>query len=210
MRIQDQERSTVMVESETTPPAGGTQYALAGWLAIASAVLLVPEVVGAALIKLYYSDLLIFLMPLRIINLLITVYILYMLKRLLNKRCQYFAADITIYALMIAAILFFGLGILEQLGTSLELGGIIERSWMIMASIMFVLYSIVNIILGVTLLKVKTNLFGLLRPYAYLVLASGVFGATVLLAPVGLIAAVGGLVVMGMMFLRAKDEGEFL
>ena len=75
---------------------------------------------------------------------------------------------------------------------------------------LFVPFSIITVVFGVVLLKLKNDLFGLLNPYAFTTIASGVCGATVILAPIGLLAAIAALVMLGMIFLRAKREAEIL
>ena len=60
------------------------------------------------------------------------------------------------------------------------------------------------------LLKLKDDLFGLLKPYAYTTLAAAICGATIILMPIGLIIQLAALVIQGMIFLRAKEQVEFV
>ncbi len=79
-----------------------------------------------------------------------------------------------------------------------------------MSLVLFVPYNIIVIVFGILLMKFEDDLFGLLKPLLFMTIASGVLGATVILAPLGLLAHIASLIILGMAFLRAKGELEFL
>jgi len=185
------------------------QYALAGWLAIISAVLLVPEIGLAVLLEFISSDLKVIIAPIHIANLIIGVYILYMFRRLLNKEFGFHNTDVIITILILVDIVSFIIGIVELGGSMFGLKLTADYDLTLSMFVLFA-YSIVTIVFATMLLKLKDDLFGLLRPYAYTTIVSGVCGATVVLSPIGLLAAVVALVMQGMIFLRAKREAEIL
>ena len=76
--------------------------------------------------------------------------------------------------------------------------------------VLYIPFGLLTITFGVVLLKLKDDLFGLLRPYVFATIGSGVCGATLILAPVGNLAAAAAYVILGMIFLRAKSEADFL
>jgi hypothetical protein len=189
---------------------GNPEYTWAGWLAITSAVLLVPEIVLAAALGFISSGLNILVAPIHIANLAIGIYILYMFRRLLNRQFDFHATDTLITVLIVVNVVFFVIGLIDLLVSTMGLELVAERdlSWITM--ILFVPFALLTIVFGVMLLKLRDDLFGLLKPYAYTTIASGVCGATIILAPIGLLAAVVALVILGMIFLRAKREADIL
>ena len=79
-----------------------------------------------------------------------------------------------------------------------------------MSLVLFVPYNIIVIVFGIKLMKFEDDLFGLLKPLVFVTIASGVLRATIILAPLGLLAHIASLIILGMVFLRAKGELEFL
>lgn len=199
-----------MVESEGVVATSNHRYALAGWLSIASAVLLVPEIGLSVLLKFLASGLEALIAPLHVVNLAIGIFVLYMFRSLLNERYNFHGVDIPIMILICTNIVFFILGLFDLFSGIIMGAAALALGISVLTMVLFVLFSIVNIVFGVMLLKLKNDLFGLLKPFAYMTIASGVLGATVILAPLGLIAAVAALVILGMIFLRAKEEAEIL
>jgi len=186
------------------------QYTLAGWLAIASAVLLIPEIGLAVLLGFISSGLEIYVAPIHIANLCIGLYILYVFRKLLNQEFNFHATDTLITVLILVNIVFFVIGLVDLVSstTGIELGT--QRDLSLITMILFVPFSILTIVFGVKLLRLREDMYGLLRPYAYATIGSGACGATIILAPLGLVAAIAALVILGMIFLRAKREAEIL
>ena len=60
------------------------------------------------------------------------------------------------------------------------------------------------------LFQVSDDLFGLLKPFAYTTIASGICGVTVILMPIGMLIGLAALIIEGMIFLRAKEQVEFV
>ena len=182
------------------------KYALAGWLAIASAIVVVPEIVAALILERLshaYPGAKILVAALHVIGLLISVYVLYMFRSLLNERCNFHKADGLIAVLIGASLLFTLIGLM----------GIIpdwEDVISVVVLVLFVPFSVITAVFGYKLLKLGDDLFGLARPFAYTTMASGILGATVILMPIGLLAQLAALVIMGMIFLRAKEQAEFV
>jgi len=187
-----------------------SSYTLAGWLAILSAVLLVPEIGLSFLIGLISTDLNLLLIPLHTLNLAIGIYILLMFRRLLNQQFDFHATDTMITVLIIVNIIFFFIGLIEFFAMAIGLDLNAERFLSLSTMILFVPFSLLTIVFGVLLLKLENDLYGLLKPYAYTTIVSGVCGATIVLAPIGLLAAVVTLVMLGMIFLRSDREAEIL
>jgi hypothetical protein len=183
-------------------------YTLAGWLAIVSAVLFVSEVALAVFLK--FLGLELFITPVHVANLFIGIYLLLKFRSLLNHQFGFYAADILITIMIVVNIVFFIIGMVEFSASTLGLELEAQQTLPLITMVLFVPFSLLTILFGAVLLKMKDDLFGLLKPYAFTTIGSGVCGATIILAPLGLLAAVIALVIMGMIFLRARREAEFL
>lgn len=194
-----------MVKAESVIPIT-SGYVLAGWLAIASAILLVPQVILALIIEYLFGRHPVWTMTVAVMNivgLVIGVYVLYMFRRLLNERCSFHDVDTLITILILVNVASSLLGLVGLLPNFQTAAGVA-------VAVLFVPFGILEIVFGVKLLQVKDNLFGLLKPFAYFTIAGGVCAATILLSPIGLLLAVTALVIQGIIFLRAGDDTEFL
>jgi hypothetical protein len=76
--------------------------------------------------------------------------------------------------------------------------------------VLFIPYCVITVIYAYKLLKLDDDLFGLLKPFAYSTMAAGICGATIILMPIGLIIQLAAFVIQGMIFLRAKEQIEFV
>ena len=190
--------------------ANSTSYSLAGWLAIISAVLLIPEIGLAVLVGYASPDLQVLVNPLHAINLLVGIYILYRFRTMLNDRFAFHKADTAIMVLIWTHVVFVVLGLVDLSAGAIGLTDQFVSALSVATLVLFVPFCLITIALGVTVLKLQDDLFGLLRPYAYTTMASGALGATIILSPLGLLAAVVALVMLGMIFLRAQRESEIL
>lgn len=195
-----------MIKSESIGNDLSGHFTLAGWVAIAQAVLLVPQLalaIGVEFLSRQYPELKLVSLVMKVVGVAAGVYVLYMFRRLLNDRFGFHDVDIFITVFIALNVISFFLGIAGMFED-------FEIAVAIIVGILFLVYGILSIAFGVTILKLKDNLFGLLRPYAYLTIGSGILAATILLAPIGMILSMTALVVQGMIFLRAREESEYL
>jgi len=187
---------------------GTHKYSLAGWLAIASGALVMPQVALSVVIEVMKLDWEIYLIPLHVVNAAVGVYILYKFRLLLHERYDFHRTDQLITILIGANIVFglLGLGDIYSrvFGMAYELG------WAVVSMALFVPYGIVTVVFGWMLLKLQGDLLGLLKPFAYTTIASGCCAATILLSPVGMLFGIAALVIQGIIFMRARDEVEYL
>ncbi len=186
------------------------QYALAGWLAIVSAVLLFPEIGLAALSEFVSTGFDILVIPIHIANAIIGVYILLRFRQLLNQEFDFHAADNLLTTLILINVVSSIVSLVSLSVGFLGIGVSGKDALSIVFVVLFVIYNFVTIAFGVVLIRMERDLFGMLYPFAYTSIGSGVCGATVILAPVGLLAAMAALVMQGMILLRAGREAEIL
>ena len=174
---------------------------LAGWLSIANAIIAIPSVAlslfpgpmegpeGKAL-------------PLRflLVGLGLFLYVITTLKGLLNSRFQFHGVDIYISLLVWGNITLAILDLFSLWSRKVEfLVGILS----IFA---FVPFGIIAIMFAARLLRLPGDLYGLLKPFSYISIVSGVCYATVILAPLGIIAGAVTDVILGVIFFRAADQ----
>lgn len=189
-----------------TRPANAMRYTAAGWLAILQAVMLLPEMglsVYLDLLSRTHSFLKVVLAVMHIINLPLGVFVLLTLRKLLNERHSFHRVDGMILALVGCNLASMSIGLVG-------LSASFEMVMAVAALVVLLIYSVINLGFAARILKLKDDLFGLLRPFAYLTIAASVLALTVILAPLGLLASTGALIVMGMIFLRAREEMEIL
>jgi hypothetical protein len=182
------------------------RYQLAGWLSIAGAVLMVPLVVSTIFVEKMSAGALwviVLISAKLVVSMLVSVYIYCMFKKLLNERYKFHRVDTLILIFIGATILYFILGVMGLFPQ-------MERTMAVISMALFVPFGVVNILLGVNILKLDDDLFGFLKPYAYLTITAGVFAVTLVLAPLGMLAAITTLFIQGMIFLRVKEQLEFV
>jgi hypothetical protein len=194
------------MKSEEAVNTGVSMYTLAGWLSILQAVIILPKV-GADLFVEYltqsgYGILQLFI-GFDVVSKLLGIYVLFIFRRLLNERHSFHKVDKLIMALIYsyaAIALFWGLDLVlnQQFNTLFAL------------PVIYVFSSLISIVYAIRLLKLESNLSGLLKPYVYSTIAGGVFGVTIVLGEYGRTIFMVSLILLGMILLRAESEPEYL
>ena len=186
------------------------KYQLAGWLSLVSAVVVVPTIaVGVFLdyLSRSYPFVNILQILLSILFCSLGVYILFLFKNLLNVRYQFHLIDKLILALIWINVIITILGFVKYFVPEISAA---RLALGIIVMVLFYSVGILNIVFGVKLLKLKDDLFGLLKPFAYTTIISGVCIVSILLMPFGLLAAVAAYVIQGIIFLRVAEDVEFV
>ncbi len=177
------------------------QLHLAGWLSVTSALFTIPHIwmsvyfdaiegLGAKFSK----AVMIF------VSLGLLVYVLRSFKKLLNTRFQFHSVDIYISLVIWGNVLLSGLSLLS-LGTA----GL-EFHVRVLSILTFIPFGILDIMLGTRLLQISGNLCGLLKPFSYVLIASGVCFISVILSPVGYITSAMSDGILGIIFFRAAEH----
>jgi len=185
---------------------GVSLYTLAGWLSILQAVIILPKV-GVDLFVEYltpsgYGILQLFI-GFDVVSKLLGIYVLFMFRRLLNERHSFHNADKLINALIYCYAAF-------ALIWALDLVLNPQFSVLFALPIIYVLSSLISIVYAIRLLKLESNLSGLLKPYVYTTIAGGVFGVTIVLGEYGRPIFMVSLILLGMILIRAESEPEYL
>jgi hypothetical protein len=195
------------------------RYAPAGWLALAQAVLfplafiigIVQTIVGAAAFR-YHGPV---IGPADAISILVTgisVYVLLMFRKLLNERYDFHGADLLIIIAIWWAVLFeIGALILKVIFILITLPDVAEAvTSLCYLSVAMVTIGIIDIMLAVQLLKIKDRMDDLFRAYVYITMASGILEVSVILSIFSLILFPISSVILGMVFLKQKEEVDFV
>jgi len=194
------------MNTEKAVSTGVSSYTLAGWLSIVQAVIILPKV-GADLFVEYltssgYGILQLFI-GFDVVGKLLGIYVLFMFRRLLNERHSFHKADKLINALIFCYACFALIWALDLILNP-------QYNVLFALPIIYVLSSLISIVYAIRLLKLESNLSGLLKPYVYTTIAGGVFGVTIVLGEYGRPIFMVSLILLGMILIRAKSEPEYL
>ena len=177
------------------------QLTLAGWLSITNALFAIPsvamfwflETMEGAGAKISQAILM-------VVGLGLFLYIISSLKKLLNFRFQF--RDVNSYI----SWLIWGNVILAALSL-LSLGSRgFEWAMGVLSIIAYIVFGILAILFAKRLLRLPGGLYGLLKPFCYTTIASGICFITVFLLPAGILAGAVADVILGVIFFRAAEE----
>ena len=192
------------------------RYSLAGWLAVAQAVLF-PLAFGLAVVQtalgmnsnpFYHAG---EFGPIDALFLVFTAfgaYTLFMFRRLLNQRYHFHHIDTLIIISIFWSIFLqisspfihtFGFSIGQQSGT------IVGTT---VFALLMITIGIVNILIALKLLKAKDKLSDLIRSFAIITLIAGIAEVSVLFSPVAIVIVPIWCFLLGMIFLRENKHVE--
>lgn len=176
------------------------QIRLAGWLSIINAVLTIPLVIiyvalgtqsgqGAQMISVILT----------VVSAFLSIYIMSSLKGLLGEWYRFHETDGLITALISFNVVLAVLNVLGTLITPLETTIV----WLSAPAI--VALGAIFIVFAIKLLRLQDNLYGMLKPFSYLSIATGICFATIILLPLGLLTSIVSDILLGMIFFRVAE-----
>jgi hypothetical protein len=172
---------------------------LAGYLSIASAILTIPMfAMTFFLASQPDSASKLLAMVLTGAGMILFIFIFLSLKGLLNVRYGFHDTDIYINMLIWLNAVSLALTFLQLFPASEKLAEVAPL-------VLSVLSGIVLIIFAVKLLRLPDTLHGMLKPFAYATLATGVCFATIVLFAIGLLASILSDIFLGVIFLHAVE-----
>ncbi|UCC79484.1 MAG: hypothetical protein JSW64_14650 [Candidatus Zixiibacteriota bacterium] len=199
----------------------GNKYQVAGWLAISQAIVL-PLAYILKSLQVYLGispfgyegpsfgpgDLLI------ITYTCFFVYTFSMFRKLLNDRYKVHSLDILIIISILLSIISLIFSLCVQ-SIPLVLDGITEKFfrkiYLAYTAILIIAAGVVQILISVKLLMAKKSLNEYFNPFAYITLTTGILEVSVLLAPLAVLVFLPvWCVMLGMIFLREKEEAQFV
>ena len=196
-----------------------SRYKTAGWLSIFVAIIFVPKFVFSLILGIIAHE---FHSPgLYLLDALLTipltaafVYLLITIRFLLNERYDFHDVDklitINYWCLIITGFISIVDDILKTVGISGQHLTTPDIILLVTFFSVFYVMGVVSIIYGIRLLRLKGDLFGMLKVYVYTTIAGGVCLVSIILLPLSLIVAVATYILEGMIFLRAAEDEEFV
>ena len=193
-----------------------SRYSLAGWVAIAQAIIfplalfmaIAQGLIGAAMFGYHGPS----FGPSDLLFMLFTVmwaYTLWMFRVYLNERYDYHDLDFLIAAAICVTVLLqmvsFGLrGI--AFGLAPIAGTVFIVLYLMFAAFAMITAGILDILIAVKLLQIRQGANDLLKAFAYITMAVGVLEVTVILSPLAFVLVPVYCVVLGMIFLGKQEE----
>jgi hypothetical protein len=177
------------------------QLDLAGWCSVTNALIAIPSLAMS-----WFLDTVKGIGPrlsqavLTVVGLGLFLYVIYSLRKLLNGRFKFHDVDIYIslmiwgnVVLAVLSLLSLGTGKLESFMETLTVAALIA-------------FGILSIMFGTRLLRLSGNLYGLLKPFCYVTIGSGICLVTIFLLPVAITLGAIGDVILGVIFFRAAEH----
>ncbi len=197
------------------------RYQLAGWVAIAQAIVFVAGIVTGILeaiasavlfhrsgMALGPSDLL------SLAGACMVIYTMTMFRRLLNERYDFHEVDVLITLSIVWNVIFSVAGILigvVYFGLRMDQSPLGALVFILpFFAVMMITGGVIDILIGVRLLRIKERLSDLVRTMAYLSLIGGICAVSLVFAPVAALIGLATWIVLGLIFLREPDEPEFV
>lgn len=185
-------------------PLTREQLNRAGWFSIVDAFLAIPILVlGAVGDYLAKSGsgggLKVLEVALTIVSLGLTVYVLVILRRLLNLGYQFHDVDTYISVLIVSSVLLVLLDLLLWDSAA-------ETASAVLAAIAAVVLGIVMTVFAIRLMRLPEDLFGYLKGYCYATIATGFCMASIILAPLALVTGGVAAVILGMIFFKEAER----
>ncbi len=195
------------------------RYKIAGWLSIFVAIIFVPKFVlsfvfGIIAHEYHFPGMYLFDALLTIPLTVLFVYLLITFRFLLNERYDFHDVDklitINYWCLIITGFISILDDVLKTLGISGQNLTTPDIILLITFFSVFYVMGVVSIIYGIRVLRMKGDLFGMLKVYVYTTIAGGACLVSIILFPLSLIVAVATYILEGMIFLRAAEDEEFV
>jgi hypothetical protein len=192
------------------------QYSLAGWVAIAQAIIfplalfmaIAQGLIGVAVFGYHGPS----FGPSDLLFMLFTVmwaYTLWMFRVYLNERYDYHDLDFLITA-AICVTIFLQMTSLGLRGMIFLLGSMFETVfiffYLTFAVVAMVTAGILDILIAVKLLQIRQGANDLLKAFAYITMAVGILEVTIILSPLAFVLVPVYCVILGMIFLGKQEE----
>lgn len=181
------------------------KYVVAGWMAIVSAVLLVPYAI-LSLVFHIRPDAVAVLLPISILiaitQMTCSIFAFIQFRNLLNERYRFHEVDTLVPILIFGGIAITFVLFMGRIFPALEIPALV------VLIILDIPVSIVGILFGIRLLRLKAKLHGLLQPLAYMHILGSIFFLTLILGTLGLLIMAVFELLLGILFLRGEEDEE--
>lgn len=176
---------------------------MAGFLAMSSAVLSIPFLI----LSYYFSDGNIpntpfFQATMQVVAIILFTCLTWLLKKFLNTRHSFHDTDNYI-DFLIATNLFAGSAVIVGLFLPSWTEALDWFSLLLIAA-----FGVAQILFGIKLLRLPDSLNGMLRPFCFMTITTGLFTSTVVFLPVGVVTGAIADIMLGTIFFQAAGKPE--
>ncbi len=195
------------------------KFAVAGWMAIAGAIMTLPLMGLGILLDIvsktrpgFHPVFPILYVGLGILQATLVIYAFYRFKVYLNECHQFYRTDVLMFIIIAGAIAITTISLTGKVVSFLGMPTPVLIAFIACIVVVGVPLGIISVIFGIKVLELQNNLNGLLKPYAFLMIIAGVCFATFILAPLGLLIDAAANVMMGLILLKKGGaiEPEFV
>lgn len=176
---------------------------MAGFLAMTSAILCIP-----ALLLSYYlattelqADVLL-LAAVQLLGLFLFTVLTLCFKKLLNSRFLYHRAD-NYFDFLVATYLFYTAASISSLFLPS-----LQKPLDLFSMLLVCAIGVAQVLLGINLFQLPDSLYGMRKPYCFLTIITGIFVATIVLLPIGVIVGAITDVMLGTIFFQAATQPD--
>lgn len=186
------------------------RYVAPGWMAVIAAALTLPMVVLGLILEIaarknpgLAAALLLPYLGVVTAQTACGLFALGRLKTLLNEKHRFHDVDGLIVMIIILACLLTLLGMAGRIAmVTLGLGTMGALFFLIPIIMLGIALAAISIVFAVKLLRLESDLGGLLKPFVYINIAGAVCVATIILAPLGLALDAVSNILLAMIFFR--------
>ena len=185
-----------------------SRFKTAGWFSIFGGILIYPALIIAflAMSQNTLKPLLFIEIPLTVVGVVLGTYILTQFKRLLNERFDIHNLNTIITALIVSNIVVGVKDIIVTIIIVMSPNADFASSLDAILGISgLLLIGIIGIILGVCLLRIHDESYGLLRIYAIILIIASSCLVSIILFPIGILLHLSNGVILGIIFLKAAE-----
>ncbi|MFZ5910475.1 MAG: hypothetical protein ACOYYU_10710 [Chloroflexota bacterium] len=177
---------------------------LAGWMAIANALITILIIGSFAFFRAHLGEQAeIAQAILMAVSAWLFICVFLSLKKMLNTGFGFYDTDVFIKWITWIKAVLTAVSVVPLFVPRAELGvGILG------SLILIIPMGIILILLSVTLLRLEDNLYELLKPFAYVSIATGFCFTAISLIPFALITGAASDIILGMIFFRAAETGK--
>jgi len=212
--------NSMVMEGRPMNRTADNPYALAGWLAITSALLFLPGAALGITTDLIFRRSGSLPLGMAMVYFLVAIaqagcalYALYRFRDYINEHFDFHETDGLITVILIGAMAITAVGLVGRVAVWSGAGTPASLAFFGFLLLVGIPLSIISIIFAVKLLRLPSDLGGLLKPLIVVNIAACVCFLLVVLAPLGLLINAVGDVLIGVVLLRqlGRDDGpEFV
>ena len=191
------------------------RFAIAGWLAIAGAIMTLPLMATGLIMDIafqksaYMNPVFATLyLAFYVLQVAFVLYAFYRFKVFLNEELAFRKTDALILVLIAGMVVMSTIGLIGRIVTWAGATQSVQGMFVASLFTVGVPLGILTVIFGVKLLDLGDTGNRLFKPYAWLNIAGGVCFATFLMAPFGMLIAAVGDVLLGLILLGRGHAAE--